>query len=69
MKLTEAKLRQLILEAIQEEEIQQLEKLLLNLAAFHHAGAPAATFFPLPAIFKEGGFPVFGFQRAADAIL
>ena len=42
MKLTEAKLRQLILEAIQEEEIQQLEKLLLNLAAFHHSCAYAA---------------------------
>jgi len=42
MKLTEAKLRALILEAIQEEEIQQLEKLLLNLGAFHHSCGYAA---------------------------
>ena len=42
MKLTEAKLRQLILEAIQEEEIQQLQTLLLNLAAFSHSCAYAA---------------------------
>ena len=42
MKLTEAKLKQLILEAIQEEEIQQLQTLLLNLAAFSHSCAYAA---------------------------
>ena len=42
MKLTEAKLRQLILEAIQEEEIQQLQTLLLNLAAFSNSCAYAA---------------------------
>ena len=42
MRLTEAKLRQLILEAIQEEEIQQLQTLLLNLAAFSHSCAYAA---------------------------
>ena len=42
MKLTEAKLRQLILEAIQEEEIQQLQTLLLNLAAFSHSCSYAA---------------------------
>ena len=42
MKLTEAKLRALILEAIQEEEIQQLQTLLLNLAAFSHSCSYAA---------------------------
>ena len=42
MKLTEAKLKQLILEAIQEEEIQQLQTLLLNLAAFSNSCAYAA---------------------------
>ena len=42
MKLTEAKLKQLILEAIQEEEIQQLQTLLLNLAAFSHSCSYAA---------------------------
>ena len=43
MKLTEAKLKQLILEAIQEEEIQQLQTLLLNLAAFSHSCSYAAN--------------------------
>ena len=42
MKLTEAKLKTLILEAIQEEEIQQLQTLLLNLAAFSNSCAYAA---------------------------